>query len=121
MAELVDALVSGTSGATRGGSSPLLGTKHKTTGIAGFFVSGAFAPFVCADLPDFACGKLTAALAGRLASSLRSGLHHALAMPQGEASSDQSNGWCRTMVCSRSGPVETMAISTPVTSSIRLR
>ena len=28
MAELVDALVSGTSGATRGGSSPLLGTKQ---------------------------------------------------------------------------------------------
>ena len=27
VAELVDALVSGTSGATRGGSSPLLGTK----------------------------------------------------------------------------------------------
>ena len=28
MAELVDALVSGTSAARRGGSSPLLGTKH---------------------------------------------------------------------------------------------
>jgi hypothetical protein len=28
MAELVDALVSGTSGESRGGSSPLLGTKH---------------------------------------------------------------------------------------------
>jgi hypothetical protein len=28
VAELVDALVSGTSGESRGGSSPLLGTKH---------------------------------------------------------------------------------------------
>ena len=33
----------------------------------------------------------------------------------------QSNGLRSTMVCSRSGPVETMATSTPLTSSMRLR
>src|ERR1700733_569766 len=38
VAELVDALVSGTSGAIRGGSSPLLGT-IKTTCCARFLVS----------------------------------------------------------------------------------
>jgi hypothetical protein len=42
MAELVDALVSGTSGATRGGSSPLLGTKisQKAPNSWSFFVFG---------------------------------------------------------------------------------
>ncbi len=40
MAELVDALVSGISGATRGGSSPLLGTKFKNQSfVTGFFMS----------------------------------------------------------------------------------
>ena len=33
VAELVDALVSGTSGESRGGSSPLLGTKYLSTGV----------------------------------------------------------------------------------------
>src|ERR1700678_1359519 len=33
MAELVDALVSGTSGESRGGSSPLLGTKHPSEDV----------------------------------------------------------------------------------------
>jgi hypothetical protein len=33
VAELVDALVSGTSGESRGGSSPLLGTKHISTAV----------------------------------------------------------------------------------------
>jgi hypothetical protein len=37
MAELVDALVSGTSGESRGGSSPLLGTKA-SSGHQGFAV-----------------------------------------------------------------------------------
>jgi hypothetical protein len=35
VAELVDALVSGTSGESRGGSSPLLGTKYKSTAVQG--------------------------------------------------------------------------------------
>jgi hypothetical protein len=35
MAELVDALVSGTSGESRGGSSPLLGTNHMDSAISG--------------------------------------------------------------------------------------
>src|SRR5438045_3709595 len=42
VAELVDALVSGTSGASRGGSSPLLGTKLDVRLIPKF-VSGAAA------------------------------------------------------------------------------
>lgn len=33
----------------------------------------------------------------------------------------QSKGFLSTMVCSRSGPVEMMATSAPVTSSMRLR
>ena len=44
MAELVDALVSGTSAARRGGSSPLLGTKDiklplQPSGFRGFFIA----------------------------------------------------------------------------------
>jgi hypothetical protein len=35
VAELVDALVSGTSGESRGGSSPLLGTKYISTAVQG--------------------------------------------------------------------------------------
>ena len=35
VAELVDALVSGTSGECRGGSSPLLGTKYTSTAVQG--------------------------------------------------------------------------------------
>jgi hypothetical protein len=47
MAKLVDALVSGTSAARRGGSSPLLGTKH--FGKAGHFMTGFFFYLYCRD------------------------------------------------------------------------
>ncbi len=63
MAELVDALVSGTSAARRGGSSPLLGTKYTKekpclpSGSAAFFFSGRTAQddtvFSCAAVSDF--------------------------------------------------------------------
>ena len=63
VAELVDALVSGTSGESRGGSSPLLGTKRPRC-LWSFFdnslqvdFAGFFARMVCAHPP-------TGALAG---------------------------------------------------------
>src|SRR5581483_4291924 len=48
VAELVDALVSGTSGASRGGSSPLLGTTHSNRRSASSqFIAAAVAACIC--------------------------------------------------------------------------
>ena len=44
MAELVDALVSGTSGESRGGSSPLLGTSHRSRDANGADASHSYSP-----------------------------------------------------------------------------
>ena len=51
----------------------------------------------------------------------RAGRHGRRRRRGGQQQLPQSNGLRSTMVCSRSGPVEMMATSVPVTSCMRLR
>ncbi len=127
MAELVDALVSGTSAARRGGSSPLLGTISRQKPVErpafAFCAARSNRPHSpapnpaprTATLPDDAPAG-TGGCTGPVGADPGS---FSVSVPVKPAQAP--NGWRRRMVSSRSGPVEITSIGTSMISSMRCR
>ncbi len=133
VAELVDALASGASGATRGGSSPLLGTNIEKEPPQGGFFSSRIKPFNNVG-SGIACHGVVGSPVKSIATNTESIRGHQSALvrfpgPRSRFSTaewlvipaPQANGSRSTIVSSRSAPVATRARWQPESSSTARR